>query len=107
MRAAILSLIVPLLAVAACDTPRFGFQYDQVDQLSVAGNDYKVYYTKTEAQAVRLNRVGIKSLQTAADAGVLAIKLATQCDIKRVDPKSDPVLIIARINCADPKETSG
>ena len=101
MRAAFLILIVPLMAVAACDTPRFGFQYDQVDQLSVAGNDYKVYYTKTQAQAVRLNRVGFKSLQSAADAGVLAIKLATECEIKRVDPKSDPVLIIARIKCTE------
>lgn len=88
-----------IAVLAGCDTPKFGFKYDAVKELSVDGNDYKVYYNETQAQAVRTNNVGIRSRQAAADGGVQAIILATDCQIKRVDPKSDAVLIIARIKC--------
>ena len=82
-----------------CDTPKFGFKYNTVKDLSVDGNKYKVYFNETDAQAVRTNNVSLRSRQAAADGVVQAIILATECKIKRVDPKSDAVLIIARIKC--------
>ncbi len=94
-----LILLCSVFVLAGCDTPKFGFKYDTVKELNVDGNSYKVYFNETDAQAVRTNNVGIRARQAAADGGVQAIILATECKIKRVDPKSDAVLIIARIKC--------
>ncbi|MEJ6709470.1 MAG: hypothetical protein QNK92_11885 [Amylibacter sp.] len=94
-----LILLCSISVLTGCDTPKFGFQYDTVKEMSVDGNKYKVFYNETDAQAVRTNNVSLRSRQAAADGGLQAIILATECKIIRVDPKSDAVLIIARIKC--------
>lgn len=95
----ILSIAFVVLFITACDTPKVGFKYSGVKELSVGGLDFKVYFSDTQAQSIRLNNVGLRQRQGGADAAVDAIELASGCTVKRIDRKSDAVLVIARIKC--------
>jgi hypothetical protein len=95
----ILSTVLLALLLAACDTPKVGFKYTGVKELSVAGHEFKVYFSDTQAQSIRLNNVGLRQRQSGANMAVDAIELASGCTVKRIDRKSDAVLVIARIKC--------
>ncbi len=87
------------LVLAACDTPKVGFRYTDVKELSVAGRDFKVFYNDKKAQSVRLNNVRLRQRQEGADAALVAIEQVTGCKIRNVDKKTDAVLVIASLRC--------
>lgn len=92
-------LVFIIAGLIGCDTPKVGFQYDSVKTLVVGANEYKVYSNATQAQSIRLNNVGLRQRQEGADGALVAIELATGCSIRRVDKRTDAVLVIARIKC--------
>ncbi len=86
-------------AFAACDTPKVGFKYSGVKELSVNGHDFKVFYSDKKAQSVRLNNVRLRQRQDGADAALVAIERATGCAIRHVDKRTDAVLVIVSLRC--------
>ena len=87
------------VALMACDTPKVGFKYTDVTELSVAGHDFKVFHNDKKAQSVRLNNVRLRQRQEGADAALVAIETATGCNIRNVNKRSDAVLVIATLKC--------
>lgn len=95
------SILICLCAcfLVACDTPKVGFKYTAVKEVSVNGHDFKVFYNTKKAQSVRLNNVGLRQRQAGVDAALTAIERATGCPIRRVDKRTDAVLVIASLRC--------
>lgn len=87
------------LALMACDTPKVGFKYTDVQKLSVGGHDFKVFYNDKKAQSIRLNNVKLRQRQNGADAALIAIEQASGCKIRNVDKRTDAVLVIASLRC--------
>ncbi len=92
-------IFLSAIALTACDTPKVGFKYSDVKELSVAGHDFKVFYNDKKAQSVRLNNVKLRQRQDGADAALIAIEQASGCKIRNVDKRTDAVLVIASLRC--------
>jgi hypothetical protein len=93
----IVSCILSILALAACNMTSPDYAGTQGTRVSVLGSDFDVRQRGDRAQAVRMNPEGLSRYDAAMTRAVMAIEQVTKCDVIRV--AGDPSAAEARLDC--------
>jgi hypothetical protein len=93
-------------AIAACDSPHPRIAGEEATPITVEGSEFSVRVKGDIAEAIRTNYAPRSDHARILLRAVVAIELATGCEVDQNSVKGDPALIVARIDCDTAQELS-
>ena len=97
MRFSILLFVVAILT--SCSSPKSTFREVDPIQVEVDGAVFYVYHSGVEVTAIRTNFEVLPDLLDTTARALVAIELATGCNVVIGSVSGDQALIEARVDC--------
>ena len=85
------------MALFACDSPSPAFLHANASKHMVGGNQYSVYVTETQAQAIRTNFATRPEMRIIARQAETAIEVASGCSVTEIH--GDVALLTGQLDC--------
>ncbi|SHG87615.1 hypothetical protein [Cognatishimia maritima] len=84
-------------ALLACDSPAPAFRNADATKHVIGGNQYSVYVTETQAQAIRTSFAPRPDIRTIARQAETAIETASGCSVTEI--QGDVALLTGQLDC--------